>query len=153
MAKDKTRRGSPEAIAKRRAARALNTIFEKGTTETAIDGRTLKRKRRLMSELAEGKRGETLRAHEALAHITELLTLGETVGSIRKLRPRLPPAPPLTDETIGAIKATQESYEFDRRAWRLLGINIEKVMSGEGGGPPTKRAQAGKKARRRKKAA
>lgn len=151
MAKDKTRRGSPEAIAKRRAARALNTIFEKGTTETAIDGRTLKRKRRLMSELAEGKGGETLRAHEALAHITELLTLGETVGSIRKLKPKVPPAPPLTEESIGAIKATQENYGFDPRAWRFVGINIGQVMSGEAGGPATKRTR--KKTGRRKRAA
>ncbi|HEY8429496.1 MAG TPA: hypothetical protein VIL20_14020, partial [Sandaracinaceae bacterium] len=75
MAKTKkeTRRGSPEAIAKRRAARALNTLFEKGRTETAMDGRTLKRKRRLMQELKEGKRGETLKAHEVLGHVTELL--------------------------------------------------------------------------------
>ncbi len=143
MAKDKTRRGSPEAIAKRRSARALNTLFQKGAVETAIDGRALKRKKRFLKELAEGKNGEALKAHEALGHVTYLLGMGETLGSIRKLNPKLPPKPALTDEVVQTIRATQESYGFDPRAWRLLGVDIESIMGG-GGGESAKPATAPK---------
>ncbi len=142
MAKDKTRRGSPEAIAKRRAARALNTLFDKGAAAGAMDGRVLKKKRRMLEELANGRRGETLKAHEALSHITQLLALGETLSSIRALKPKLPPVPPLTDETVAAIRATQESYGFDPRAWQLLRVNIAQVMSGGGSSARRRRASA-----------
>lgn len=158
MAKTKkeTRRGSPEAIAKRRAARALNTLFEKGRTETAMDGRTLKRKRRLMQELKEGKRGETLKAHEVLGHVTELLGMGENLTSIRALKPRLPPRPPLTEEVVNAMRETQKAYNYAPQAWRLLGVDIEAIMAGEGAAAAAesapRRGRAKKTGGRRKKA-
>jgi hypothetical protein len=123
-----TRRGSPEAIAKRKAARTLNRIFDRQGATSAIDGRTLKRKKRLLAELKDGRGGEALRAHEVLSHVTELLALGESIASIRKLKPRLPPAPTLDATTIQAIRETQESYGFDARAWKVLGIDIVAVM-------------------------
>ncbi|SRR5690606_17864668 len=147
-AKQKTRRGSPEAIAKRRAARSLNRIFDRGAAASALDGRTLKRKKRLLKELQEGKGGEALKAHEVLSHVTELLALGENMTSIRQLKPRLPPTPPLSDETVEVIKETQTSYEFDPRAWKLIGIDIEAVMAGDTGSAP---AEGGRKKRGRKK--
>lgn len=157
MAKSKkeTRRGSPEAIAKRRAARALNTLFEKGSTETAMDGRTLKRKRRLMQELKEGKRGETLKAHEVLGHVTELLTMGENLTSIRALKPRLPPRPPLTEEVVNAMRETQKAYNYAPQAWRVLGVDIESIMAGGDGAAPDgapRRRRAKKTGGRKKKA-
>jgi hypothetical protein len=126
--KKETRRGSPEAIAKRRAARSLNRIFMHGASASEMDGRTLKRKRRLTKELAEGKGGEALKAHEILTHVTELLGLGETMTTIRALKPLLPPALPVTDASAAIIKETQESYGFDPRAWKFLGIDIDAVM-------------------------
>lgn len=149
----KTRRGSPEAIAKRRAARSLNRIFDQGATATAMDGRTLKRKKRLLKELQEGKRGETLKAHEVLGHVTELLTLGENLTSIRKLKPRLPPTPPLTGDTVDVVRDTQRSYGYDPRAWKILGIDIENVMAGGGGGGGGAGATEAAPRRARKKAA
>ena len=125
----KTKRGSPEAIAKRRAARALNRAFDEGGAPTAMDGRTLKRKKRLMKELQEGKRGQPLKAHEVLGHVDELLTLGETLTSIRKLKPLTPPTPPMNPETVAIIRTTQENYGFDPRAWKVLGVDLEKVLS------------------------
>ena len=122
-----TRRGSPEAIAKRRVARALNRLFEEGGTGAALDGRTLKRKKRLMKELKEGKRGKPLKALEVLAHTTELLELGETLTSLRKLKPKLPPTPPLSDDTKAIYAETQKNYGFDPKAWKLLGVDIGKL--------------------------
>ncbi len=148
-AKKETRRGSPEAIAKRRAARALNSIFDKGATTQGMDGRTLKRKRRLLKELQEGKRGETLKPHEVLGHVTELInTMGENLTSIRALKPRLPPRPPITDELAGAMRETQTAYEFHPHAWKLLGVDIEAIMAGGGAEP-----KAGRKRGARKKGA
>ena len=146
--KKETLRGSPEAIAKRRAARSLNRIFMQSASVNALDGRTLKRKTRLAKELAEGKGGEALKAHEILSHTTELLGMGETMTTIRALKPVLPPALPLTDDTVAIIKDTQTSYGFDPRAWKLIGIDIDAIMSGAAVDPKP----AGKKRGRRKKA-
>lgn len=149
MAQAKTRRGSPEAIAKRRAARSLNQLFAKSAVRESMDGRTLKRKNRLMKELAEGRGGSGLKAHEALSHVTELLAMGESLGAIRKLNPKIPAAPALTDETVNAIRATQESYGFDPRAWKMIGVDIDAITGAE---RPSAPAPAGrKKAGRRKK--
>lgn len=141
-AKKTTKRGSPEAIAKRRAARALNTLFDKGPVAAGMDGRSVRRKQRLTKELSEGKGGQALKAHEVLSHVTELLQMGETVSSIRKLKPKVPPAPVIDEQTVGAIRETQESYNFDPRAWKILGVDIESVM---GGGAPAGVTKAGRK--------
>lgn len=151
-AKKATKRGSPEAIAKRRAARALNKIFEEGGSGGALDGRTLKRKKRLIDELKKGRRGKALKAHEVLAHATELLTLGETLTSLRKLKPLLPPTPAVDGETSAIIVATQSSYSFDPRAWRLLGIDIAKVMGEDGGAAAKPAKKPAKKAATKKTA-
>ncbi len=147
-AKKPTRRGSPEAFAKRRAARSLNRMFDQGAVAQAMDGRTLKRKRRLLKELQEGKGGETLKAHEVLSHVTELLGMGENLTSIRKLKPRLPPSPPVTDEMVGVLRETQQSYNFDPRAWKVLGIDIESIVGGGGGGGGAEAAAPAKRARK-----
>ncbi len=150
MAREKkeTRRGSPEAIAKRRAARALNSLFTRSASTSALDGRTLKRKNRLRKELAEGNGGTPIKAHEVLSHVTELLALGESLGSIRALKPMLPPSLPVTDENVAIIRETQESYNFDPRAWKFLGIDIDAVM---GNKPAPEPKPAGKKRGRPRK--
>lgn len=152
--KKETRRGSPEAIAKRRAARALNSIFDKGpAADSGLDGRTLKRKRRLLKELKEGKGGEPIKAHQVLSHATELFGMGETLTTLRKMKPLVPPTPTLDPETVGAILDTQASYGFHPAAWKLLGVDIESLSSGaatEGSaeaesGKPKRKARAKKK--------
>lgn len=146
----KTKRGSPEAIAKRRAARALNRLFDEGGSPAAMDGRTLKRKKRLIKELKEGKQGKPLKAHEVLGHVDELLKLGETLTTIRKMKPLTPPTPTLDDETVSVIKATQATYDFDPKAWKILGVDIHKVVGGGGSEPRTKKKTAKKKTTRRR---
>lgn len=147
-AQKETRRGSPEAIAKRRAARTLNTLFAKSAVVGSMDGRTVKRKNRLMKELQQGRGGSGLKAHEALSHVTELLAMGETVGSIRKLNPRVPSAPALTAETVQVIRDTQDSYGFDPRAWKMLGVDIDAVT---GNAQPSSGDAGRKKPGRKKK--
>lgn len=144
----KTKRGSPEAIAKRRAARALNRLFDEGGSSASMDGRTLKRKKRLIKELKEGRSGKPLKAHEVLAHVDELLALGETVTSIRKMKPLTPPTPSLNAQTIEVIEATQATYGFDPKAWKILGVDIDKALGANGAGSDR---TAKKKASRKKK--
>ena len=125
-----TRRGHPEAIAKRRAARALNRLFSEASAgPEQLDGRTLKRKRRLLKDLTEGRNGQPLKALEVLTHAQELLSLGETLVSLRKLKPKLPPMPPLDETTAAVILDTQANYGFDPKAWKLLGVNLDRLTA------------------------
>lgn len=143
-----TRRGSAEAIAKRKAARALNRLFEEsgGAGADQIDGRTLKRKRRLLEQLTKGKGDKPLKALEVLTHANELLSLGETLSSLRKLKPKVPATPPTSEAAAAIYVETQKNYGFDPKAWRLLGIDIDNV----GIAPePSPKAAPRKKATRR----
>lgn len=142
--KASNRRGSPEAIAKRRVARRLNRLFEEGGATDTLDGRTLKRKQRLLRELKEGRRGKPLKALEVLAHANELLTLGETLTTLRKLKPKLPPTPPVTEESAAVYVETQKNYGFDPKVWKLLGIDIQKLAGGAAA-KPARKASARKK--------
>jgi hypothetical protein len=117
-------RGSPEAIAKRRAARHLNSIFgEGGRSGGALDGRTEKRRRRLLQELKEGRQGRPLKAIEILTHTNELLELGETLSSIKKAGAKQIKTA-LSDADRDVVESTQAEYGFRPEAWKMLGIDI-----------------------------
>ena len=78
-------RGSAEAIEKRRVARQINSLFGGGGGQTGkLDGRTEKRRQRLLKELKEGRAGQPLKPIDIIAHANELLALGETLATIRK---------------------------------------------------------------------
>ena len=62
-------RGSPEAVEKRRSARALNALFS--AASGGLDGRTERRRKRLLAELKDGRGGEALSAIEVLTHAAE----------------------------------------------------------------------------------
>lgn len=111
-----------------------------------MDGRTLKRKNRLTAELKTGRDGRALKAIEVLTHATELLALGETLTSLRKLKPLLPPTPSLDVETAQVVADTQANYGFDAHAWKLLGITIEQPEAEKSVAPATKKASPRKKA-------
>lgn len=133
-------RGSAEAIQKRRAARQLNTLFtEGGKAQRGLDGRTEKRRQRLLAELKDGRRGKPLKAIEVLQHTHELLDIGETLSSIRKTGYK-PPKPTLGDEQLEVIRRTQAAYGFHSDAWKMLGIDIEAEKS-----PPPKKRRSKKK--------
>src|SRR5258708_6416418 len=86
--KPQNRRGSPEAIEKRRAARLFNDVLGgRGAGLHKRDGRTEKRRQRMMRELESGKvRGaRSLKPLDVLQRVHELLELGEPLRSIRKV--------------------------------------------------------------------
>lgn len=116
-----------------------------------MDARTLRRKRRLLEELKEGRKGEPLKALEALAHATELLAMGETLPSLRRLKPKLPPSPELNEESEAVVGQVQKLYGFDPRAWRLLGVKIDDVAEAARPARGKKAATGAKRTRRRKK--
>ena len=131
-------RGSPEAIAKRRTARQLNALLEGGTKEgPKLDGRTEKRRKRLIQELKDGKRGEVLKPVEAVSHTNELLGLGETLASLKRqgVKPR-------KFETNAAIMevvhATQSAYGYSEDAWKMIGITFDAPV-------PEKKAKRARK--------
>lgn len=82
------RRGSPEAVEKRRVARAFNDVLGGGSSHAKLDGRTEKRRQRLLAELESGSaRGGTrpLKPIDVLLRVQELLDLGEPLSSLRKV--------------------------------------------------------------------
>lgn len=124
-------RGSKEAIAKRRTARQLNTLLTGGArTSDRLDGRTEKRRQRLIKELKDGKGGHPLKPIDVVTHVNELLEIGETLSSLKKqgVKARKTEGTP---EVIAAAKATQEAYGFRPDAWKMLSIDIDgKASSG-----------------------
>jgi hypothetical protein len=141
--KAENRRGSPEAVEKRRAARLFNqALLGKGSG--APDGRTERRRRRLLDELAKGaarggKRG--LKPIDVLARVQELLSLGEPLASIRRAcaRPRPVEATP---EIIEGIRRIHRAYDFPVEADAFVGLAAEALRRagvlpdpGEPGGP------------------
>ena len=82
------RRGSPEAIEKRRAARFFNDVLGgRSSAVNRLDGRTQKRRQRLLKELETGKARGTrdLKPLDVLLRVQELLELGEGVSALRKV--------------------------------------------------------------------
>ncbi len=117
-------RGSAEAIEKRRTARQLNTLLSDGSDPKKLDGRTEKRRKRLITELKKGKSGTPLKAIDVVSHVNELMEIGETFASLKKqgVKPRKTDVTPEVLETVGR---TQEAYGFRADAWRMLGITVE----------------------------
>jgi len=136
------KRGSPEAIAKRRSARAFNDLLDPSGS-SRLDGRTEQRRRRLLAELESGKTrgsGKPLKPVDVLSHVTELLSLGESVPNIRKVcRPRTAPAAdPRLLELLGRL---HRAYGFPREAYGFLGISDDVLRkAGVLGARPARRS-------------
>ncbi|MBI3205036.1 MAG: hypothetical protein IT377_25040 [Polyangiaceae bacterium] len=134
------KRGSPEAIAKRRSARAFNELLDPAGS-SRLDGRTEQRRRRLLAELESGKTrgsGRPLKPVDVLSHVTELLELGESVASIRKVcRPRTAPvADARLVETVGRL---HRAYGFPKEAYGFLGFTEDVLRRAGVVGPAPKR--------------
>ncbi|UJR78665.1 hypothetical protein [Sandaracinus amylolyticus] len=131
-------RGSPEAVEKRRSARALNTIFAQGQSGTGgLDGRTEKRRRRLIQELKEGRRGQPLKPIDVLTHASELFELGETLASLKKHGVK-PIVAPDTAEVREAARRVQVAYAMPVDVFKLIGLEMEP-LDDEGAAPARKR--------------
>jgi hypothetical protein len=143
--KPMNRRGSPEAIAKRRAARLFNDVLGgRGTSAAKLDGRTEKRRQRLLKELEDGKaRGQRdLKPLDILQRVQELMDLGEPLRAIRKVaKVRKTTLPPET--LLRVVQRLHEAYNFRPEAYRFVGIGDE-VLRGAGVVGEVKRRAAGK---------
>lgn len=142
-------RGSKEAIEKRRAARQLNTLLTGGARDpNKIDGRTEKRRRRLIRELKEGRRGMPLKPIDFVTHVNELMDLGETTSSLKKhgVKQRKTEQTP---EITQIAAQTQEAYGFRTEAWKLLGIDLG-TAGNPGSGGKARAAKAGRRGGRKK---
>ncbi|MDP9034780.1 MAG: hypothetical protein M3O50_08215 [Myxococcota bacterium] len=125
------RRGSPEAIEKRRVARLFNEILggrRHGTHNR--DGRTEKRRQRLLSELEAGKtRGSReLKPLDVLQRVNELMHLGEPLGSIRKVAKVRKSALPL-DAVVAVVTRLHKAYGFRAECYRFVGVSDDVLRS------------------------
>jgi hypothetical protein len=133
-------RGSPEAVEKRRLARKLNRLLTEGSDPGAAqDGRTERRRLRLLLELDEGTRATppTLKPIEVLQRAHDLLVLGEPMASLRKVI-RVPSRPPVDpDEAAALLASLQRAYDFRVEVFEFLGLPPEVLAGLE---PSTKTA-------------
>jgi hypothetical protein len=154
MAKAKTaqrpqnRRGSPEAIEKRRVARMFNDVLGSGAPAAKLDGRTAKRRERLLRELEENRaHGQReLKPLDILQRIQELLELGEPLTAIKKVRKIPKPSAP-TANTVELIQRLHHAYRFKPETYRFVGISDDVL--GEAGVLATE----GKRGAKRRRAA
>jgi hypothetical protein len=123
-----TRRASPEAVQKRRAARAFNKAVL-GEARGGPDGRTERRRRRLLEELAAGAaRGgkRELKPIDVLSRVQELLALGEPLASIRRACPKRR-ALEATPEILEGVRRIHEAYAFPVEAYAFVGLDAEAL--------------------------
>lgn len=100
----------------------------RGAAAGKLDGRTEKRRQRLLRELEENKAhgAKELKPLDVLQRVQELLELGEPLSSIRKAR-RLPKPVVATDATVELIKRLHLAYHFRKEAYRFVGITDETL--------------------------
>ena len=141
------RRGSPEAIEKRRAARMFNDVLGGGSAGAKLDGRTEKRRQRLMKELEAGtaRGARELKPLDVLQRVQELMDLGEPLSSIRKVaKVRKVSIPP--ESMVEIVGRLQRAYAFRPEVYRFVGIGEDVLMSaGVLEGEPRKRAEKKKR--------
>ncbi len=122
------RRASPEAVAKRRAARLFNEVIA-GPSPRPGDGRTERRRRRLLEELAQGvtRKGQDLKPIDVLLRAQALLDLGEPLASIIGARPA--PAPvKITEALVDGVRRLHAAYVFSPDVYQLVGIDEETLL-------------------------
>jgi hypothetical protein len=138
-----TRRASPEAVEKRRAARLFNQALL-GEAGPSRDGRTERRRKRLLKELSDGMaRGgkRELKPIDVLSRVQELLALGEPLASIRKACPRPRPVE-ITEEILEGIRRIHRAYTFPIAAYAFVGLPEEALReAGIPAGPGLRRAK------------
>lgn len=129
-ARSGNRRGSPEAVEKRRAGRSFNEVVSAVTGNgKQLDGRTAKRRLRLLRELRSGEtvRKKTLKPLDILLRAEELLSLGEPLASLRdalkgKKRPKVS-----GPGVVEAVRKLHKAYGFRHEIYRFVGIDDETL--------------------------
>jgi hypothetical protein len=123
---NENRRGSPEAIEKRRVARVFNDILAGGSSSSKLDGRTEKRRQRLLKELEAGKaRGSReLKPLDILQRVQELMDLGEPLSSIRKVT-KVKKTAVAPEAIVDVVERLHKAYSFRPEVYRFVGIGEE----------------------------
>lgn len=130
-ARPANRRGSPEAIEKRRVARVFNDILGgRGAAAHKLDGRTEKRRQRLLKELEAGKaRGSReLKPLDVLQRVQELMDLGEPLSSIRKVT-KVKKSAVAADSIVEVVERLHRAYSFRPEVYRFVGIGEEVLRA------------------------
>jgi hypothetical protein len=129
--KAQNRRGSPEAIEKRRAARLFNDILGgRGSGAKKLDGRTEKRRQRLLRELEAGtaRGSRQLKPLDVLQRVHELLELGEPLSAIRKVARVLKTEAP-AESMVDVVTRLHKAYSFRPETYRFVGVGEEVLKS------------------------
>lgn len=129
--KAQNRRGSPEAIEKRRAARLFNDVLGgRAGGNSKRDGRTEKRRQRLLRELESGKvRGSRdLKPLDVLQRVHELLELGEPLRAIRKVAKVRKSTLPL-ETMVDVVSRLHKAYGFRPECYRFVGVGDDVLRS------------------------
>jgi hypothetical protein len=131
-------RASPAAVEKRRAARSFNElILSGGRAKERLDGRTEKRRQRMLDELREGvgrASKRPLKPIDVLLRAQALLELGESVSSLKKVCRAARPVP-ITEELVEGVRRLHEAYGFRVELYALVGISPETVERAVSRGP------------------
>ena len=126
--KAQNRRGSPEAIEKRRAARIFNDVLggRHGASGQKLDGRTEKRRQRLLKELEDGvaRGSRELKPLDVLQRVQELMDLGEPLSSIRKVT-KVRKSAVAPEAIVRVVERLHRAYSFRPEVYRFVGIGEE----------------------------
>jgi len=97
-----------------------------GPASGKLDGRTEKRRQRLLRELEENKaHGEKeLKPLDVLTRVQELLELGEPLANIKKAR-KVPKSSATNASTVELIQRLHKAYGFKPECYRFVGIADE----------------------------
>lgn len=120
----------------------FNDVLGAGSSGGKLDGRTEKRRQRLLRELESGKTrgGRDLKPLDVLQHVQELLELGEPLSSIRKVakvkKGTMPP-----EALLGVVGRLHKAYGFRLEAYRFVGIGEDVLVQAGvvGKSPPAAR--------------
>ena len=122
----KTGRASEEAVNKRRAARHFNDVLLGGSAgANRLDGRTAKRRLRLLEELKRGtsRSGKReLKPIDVLLRVQALLDLDEPIASLKKAC-RVPRPVSATTVVIEGVRSIHAAYGFSPSAYQFVGID------------------------------
>ncbi len=130
--------GDPAVVERRNLVRKLNTMLQKQSAAgKKRDGRSEKRRKRLVEELKKGKKGKPLKPVERIAHVHDLLELGETITTLRRQGVRFE-RPTWTAESLALAERVQAELGYRPEAWRILGVVFEggKAKEAPRGGRP-----------------
>ena len=121
----KSRRAAPDVVDKRRAARRFNALIEGSGRTGGLDGRTEKRRARILAELESGlfrASKRALKPIDVLLRVQALLEMGEPVVGIRRAC-RPPRAIAASTEIVEGVRSIHDAYGFRPEAYAFVGVD------------------------------